>query len=458
MGQTEVIQDFKTILHIINTDEIRQTIDAIENNTRTLQINLDPLVNRELGAIKAKLSVIEPRGPSRSRRGLINFIGSAQKWLFGTMDDEDRQDIIEHLKNVEMNIDNSIGNLNKQIAINSNFNESIKHLKDIVESDRNEIGRAYSEVTGNIQHILLQQLKTDQLLKIRMLEEKLNQILDNVALVKHGLVHPSMLTAQEIEDTRLDFYRLKNVKTGLITHNNQTLVLAIKIPNNYKLVNLKLITALPTEDKLEAIIEDQLTIEINGTNYEYNNAIQDEKNLKNVKNCILYKNCKLKENTVMEIKHIDESTILCKNTKNVEIKNNCDDRKISLKGHYLLTINNCTIEILEQKYGNKNVKFQERFFYDERDIYNFTKEISFKDIMLNSVTNLDYIKKLNYHKNVQYIAGSTIIVTAIVIAIVIVLKGQRNKKMKISVKNDKIQENFKLNEGEVTYLGRYPIL
>lgn len=371
MGQTEIIQNARTILHIINTNEIQETINAIDDNAKILLLNLDPIIKKELEAIRAKLSIIQPKGPHRARRGLANIIGSAQKWLFGTMDDEDRQTITEHLKTLEENTDNSIGNLNKQISINSNLSESINHLKDIIESDRNKISQAHAELTESAKHIITQQLKTDILLKIKIIEEKLNQILDNIALVKHGLMHPSMLTATEIEDTQLDFYKLKNVKTGLITYNNHTLVLAVKIPNEYKLINYKLITALPTKNQLQVIIEDQLFLEINSTNFEFSNAIQYVKDLKIIKNCIYYKNCKLTEYNVMEIKEIDENTIICKNMKNVSISNNCDDRKIELQGHFLININNCTIEILGEKYGNTNKKFEERFFYYENVKYNF---------------------------------------------------------------------------------------
>lgn len=460
MGQTEIIQDAKIILHIINTNEIRQTIEAIEDSTKNSQIHQDPTITTQIRTIKAKLSAIEPKGHSRFKRGLANFIGTAQKWLFGTMDEEDRQDIANHLKTVEENIDNSVGNLNKQIAINSNFNESINHLKNIIELDRNEITRAHKEIVGTEKRLIIQQLKTDQLLKIRILEEKLNHIIDSIALAKHGLVHPSMLTADEIEETQLDFYRLKNIKTGLLKYDNHTLILAIKIPNRYKLVDYKLITAIPNKNKLEVIIDDQLILEINKTKYEYNKLIQYEKDLKIVKNCIESRNCNLKENIVTEIKRIDENTIICKNVKDIVIENYCDDRKIKLEEHCLININNCSIKILNETYENKNLQFVERFYYNEDTNYNFTKPIDFKEILLKSNTNLKYIKNLKYHKNVQYIAGSTIMIIAIIIGISLKF-GREHAKVKISIKDketksEKIQENFDLKGGMVTYLGTYP--
>lgn len=214
MGQTEIIQDTKTVIHIINTNELRQTISSIEDNIQRLHVGNDPTIKRELETIYAKITAIEPGKTFRQKRGLVNLIGTVQKWLFGTMDDNDRLEITDHMKIVEENNYNAVNNLNKQIEINSHFNETITDLKNIIETDRKQLSQAYEELTANEKRIILQQLKTDQILKLKILEEKLDQILDSIALVKQGLVHPSMLTAVEIRETELDVYKLKNVKVG----------------------------------------------------------------------------------------------------------------------------------------------------------------------------------------------------------------------------------------------------
>lgn len=124
---------------------------------------------------------------------------------------------------------NSIDSFNKQIEINSHFNDSIIHLKLAIEADRKELNRAYVELSENEKRFILQQLKLNQIMKLKMLEGQINQIIDNTALMKHGLVHPCMLTATEINETKLDFYKLKNVRVGLQRHEEEILILAIKI-------------------------------------------------------------------------------------------------------------------------------------------------------------------------------------------------------------------------------------
>lgn len=50
--------------------------------------------------IKRKAGILTAH---REKTGLINIVGKTCKWLFGTMDDEDNQQINKHLKNIEEN-------------------------------------------------------------------------------------------------------------------------------------------------------------------------------------------------------------------------------------------------------------------------------------------------------------------------------------------------------------------
>lgn len=81
-------------------------------------------VNNEIDALLSKLKMITPG--SRWKRGLINLMGHAYTYLFGTMDSTDEEDITNHFNIVDKNIHNSITELNQQIKINNNFNKTIQ--------------------------------------------------------------------------------------------------------------------------------------------------------------------------------------------------------------------------------------------------------------------------------------------------------------------------------------------
>ncbi|CAD7077958.1 unnamed protein product [Hermetia illucens] len=191
MGTTDIIQDTNTILHIINTWELKQTIDAIEENINRLEIRNDPLIAKELEDILAKLKAIEPN--PRHKRELINIIGTTNKWLFGTMHDDDRKEILDHIDILEKNQEKAINNMNKQIEINSHINETINSLKNIIEADRNQITKTYEEVTANERKIILQQIKLDQIFRLQTLKEKDFQIITNHTVMNFVVTqkHPS---------------------------------------------------------------------------------------------------------------------------------------------------------------------------------------------------------------------------------------------------------------------------
>lgn len=56
--------------------------------------------------------------PTRSRRGLINVIGTGFKYPFGILDEEDREKIINYLHTVTSNNKNMINTINSQNVIN----------------------------------------------------------------------------------------------------------------------------------------------------------------------------------------------------------------------------------------------------------------------------------------------------------------------------------------------------
>lgn len=271
------------------------------------------------------------------------------------------------------------------------------------------------------------------------MEEKLNQIIDNIAMMKHGLIHSSMLTATEILTTKLDFYKLKNVRTGLLKYKENTIILALKIPNSYKIEEYKLITSLPTTNNLQAMLEDQYFIEINGTKYVYDENLNYERELKPLSKSITRNNCVLVENNGTEIVKVDDNTIICKNLKQTNIVNYCDDRNIHLNGNYLININNCTIQILNQTFGKTNVKFIDRFFYNENTDYNFTKNIDFKEIVLENKRNLEHINILKFHKNINYLSGSIVSAFLLILFIIILTLYHGHKKIENCCKKLAIQ-------------------
>lgn len=91
----EIVNETVTILHLIDPHEIYSVIVDIESYISNVRIINKGLILKEIQVLKSKLKSIIPLEQNRFKRGLANVVGSWQKWLFGTMDDEDRNIITE---------------------------------------------------------------------------------------------------------------------------------------------------------------------------------------------------------------------------------------------------------------------------------------------------------------------------------------------------------------------------
>ena len=118
------------VLHIVNLEEMIKIIKNLENNINNIKIDNKELLQTQLRETENKLSILY-LDYNRQKRGLVNVVGNSAKWLFGTMDDDDRKIIEQHLNNlgdknreIEENLDQQI-----YIYINEYFNVTVCILK-----------------------------------------------------------------------------------------------------------------------------------------------------------------------------------------------------------------------------------------------------------------------------------------------------------------------------------------
>lgn len=125
--------------------------------TTTLDCNITIVkINDEIRNIRNKEFSIHHLY-RRSRRGLINIAGSVSKFLFGTMDDEDSQNIYNKLNNLHRNNEATMEVVKHQTAvISSNFNALAKPVSAIISENENIrtkldiLTNEYDELNQNI--------------------------------------------------------------------------------------------------------------------------------------------------------------------------------------------------------------------------------------------------------------------------------------------------------------------
>lgn len=392
----ELVSEFKMVLHIISPKEILELTNIIQNNTKILVKKDKHRLDTEIETIKIKIRSITPNSLARQKRGLINAIGKTQKWLTGLMDDDDREIIMNHLLNNQENQNNIFNNINKQVKINNDLQNSINTLKEVILDDREKITKTLNNIETYNTMLRTDIMYHDQLLKLKFLHDKVDTILDTIASAKYNLFHPSILTNEEFILYNIDFYKIKLIRMGVMTYDTN-IIIAIKIPTNIITTTVFLITPLTNQKNKRIDMSPERVIKIENKTYTY----EEQKTINELKlssNCIIKRNCKMIEDVEFKTKLINEGTLLISNAQDNEIQYNCNNTTKSeiLRGNFLIEFTNCTVLIDETYYKNSQEIYIQSFANEEEEenSFNFTEKLTFKEIVLKEIENTKTIKRI----------------------------------------------------------------
>lgn len=87
------------------------------------------LVMAKINHIRTQVYTLTPHHRSE-KRGLVNIIGTSLKYIYGIMDDDDRQEIEGKLEINTVNAHNGIEQINVQKNISDKFNYQIKAISE----------------------------------------------------------------------------------------------------------------------------------------------------------------------------------------------------------------------------------------------------------------------------------------------------------------------------------------
>lgn len=405
LGTTEIVEEVQTIIHLVKLDGIKEIISKIEYGLG--QDGMTFWLKNKIMSINQKIKILNN---GRQKRGLINQVGTVGKWLFGSMDNEDRKQIDQHIQNIEKGMDETIQTINEQVHVNDYFNRTL-HL---LLSTENAIVRKRNDETNTLNEILKEQRRLDAVLKLQILEDKIDILLDNIASIKNGILHPGILLAEEIETFNITIEKLENAKTGIIMTQQNKLFIAINIPVKYKTIPFQLLYPIPDQTLYEIDEAPKYFVKVNGNKYNYHdNKIMYERDLKPLQSCIRY-NCNRKLNKNVEITTINDNVILCKNLYQERIVNNCDERELQLTGHYILSINNCSLEIRNTKYKHTSKLFV------ENQVFEILPDVKLDLLNITNVEEIKRIKQIYLHKNVSIGLNVTLILVITLIVAVLI--------------------------------------
>ena len=294
----------------------------------------------------------------------------------------------------------------------------------------------------------------DQETKLKYLENKINKILDNKVSTQHNIMHPSLLTLEELEMYKVDFFKLKLLRTGIIEYKNKYLIFAIKIPIDYIKTGVQLIKAIPNKEYFEIKEKDVFIVNVNNQIFIYEKNLM-LKELKLSEHCFIKKTCKIRYNNLTSIEEIDEETIIVKNIFNKILGQNCDKRQFSLNGQYIINFNNCSLKINHREFKNSKTAFLDKYYYPTENIKNSSlmliKPINLEKIEFENIKNIKEIKELKFHKNLLHGTKISVITILIIVVCIICYFKFKLRSKKIVVTNKMIPEDSDLKREGVIY-------
>ena len=432
IGNAEIVSKYDVILHAIHPFEISEILKKLNDSIpSSMTEEYKVMLWSEINMAASALTTLMPR---RQKRGILNIGGTAMKWLYGTMDEEDREMIEEHLKIVEQNDHNLIQTLNQQIAINENFNNTFRQLKKIIESDRAQLQTRVNQLFQTTEKQFEENFFVTQMFKINMVQRQIRAIQQALAMAQSGFIQPNVLTEDEIIKFNIDFKRLQAVRVGVATFKQDVLVLAIKVPSEANVAQKRLIVPIPNKSGYQISSEIETVVEIGNKTCTFEEG-KASFQLKESRNCVFLGKCGMIRNKKFNIQEIDNNQIIITNAVNKKLNSTCDVRELNLTGSYYIKFQNCTIQIDNVSFQNKFVNSEQTFIIPlNPQNLELEQDITFEEIVLNQKNNIEQIKELHYHKTASIAAGSLtiLVIASVCVAVIILCRKQTRLKVKVS--------------------------
>ena len=430
-------------LHIIDLEQLNNVIEELYSNVLLFPPLTSQPLESEVKLLQDKLNTLQNGHHTLQKRGLINAIGSINKWISGSMDDEDRQIINRHLETLGRNNRDLKDVINQQVRINENFNSTLRNLLNKIKQDDKIIRETILKENNEYgRKIGLLEVR----LRLQEIDRLLNELQDNIILSNFNIIHPSLLTHEEINTYEITADKLKALKVGYSKTDTNNLIFLIKIPYQLTIANKKLI--IPSRQINTCLSIDSpitQTIEYENKYYEYD-LTKALHQLNLLRHCIFKENCHITKNCKTEIYSIDGGSIIIELADKMKLHSSCDERQFDLNGNYFIQFYNCTINLNNITYQNNIKRIKNKYVFPELIHKTENSTIQFNNIDFESIDNINELKEIKYHRNILY-SGTIFCIITIMLVITALLYYQfRHKIIKNKNKDSEIQENPQDNE------------
>lgn len=412
-------------------------------------LNYFKFINHTKDVINEKLEIIMFKNV-RTKRGLVNGLGSIVKFISGNLDayDGEKYDkILNDLKNNQNNIERQ---MDAQYSISYNiikeFNKTIKDVADNFDELQIKLVHVSNQVND---HVKIEQFR-NILVQLNIIYSIMLQVVTDVenslTFCKLGTLHPSLISAQElyeemskivpyykdrlpIEFKLENIWEIENLLEVNCKINSKEIVYFMNLPivepydyTYYKMYSVPTlyenhyVTAIPkvryvlvrktmSKEIVLGLIEkcnDRVhTVAICSFTQVSHQDIDCEKTLikSSVPSECVYVNLVIENNVINWIPELEQYLLIFVNKDIIKIKNDVESKEQSLKGIYLLKINNEIVTYKDQMLiSSSNIRAGHPKLLDATKLdLNFEKQPNFtvtlQKLELNEI-KLDQVNKV----------------------------------------------------------------
>lgn len=492
LGETRVIKNYAKFIHIVNLTNYEININQIHKNLDLLtnQIDQDKFksslfpTTQKFHQLNNMFNILKPR--IRTKRGLINALGTGIKWITGNMDNNDYIEISEKIETLNTNQQTLNEENSKQILINQKmierFNNITQHInkqQSILEIYINNFTTQISNEIQGLERIIIINQYIDQLnYDIDMLINHLQDISEAITLAKLNIISKHILHPEELnhiydilKDQNIQIKSYENLYEflELLAYFESTnIIFIIKIPiflsETFSLYNLKQIPINHTY--LLELTSPYLLLGRNSYQYRqepctlienirYCNSVllkdvQQDKCIVNIiRNKRAYCNF-IEQESTDTVELIDSNYLLISNEEETNFTSTCskDSKKKTVKGTVLIYFNDCTIYINGIRYSSETQKYWDTIeiipaLYNDINTTRIIEHVKLEDLKDWTMENSKAITVLYSKTSTSATYTNVIIIILIVlIGLIISYKIYSNIKQKVQLQRHPVNINI----------------
>ena len=432
---------------MVSLEDNIKYIEKITHSYKTVE-HLEQTLQEKLTIAKEKLSSLIPR---RTKRALMNVLGTAIKFIAGNPDNEDLEIIHEGLGILQDQENKLVQNQIKQIQINELYKSKLNNITDSLRKISTTISREFNTV---------QNLRSDlEFINLIWNADKIIHILESIEeqieFSRLGLINKNILSLHD-KQAIAGKLRKQNIPLNYFDEIFQYCSATIGISGGQAMVLVK----TPVLDEHHYDLLELHTLKVNDSRIETDiNLVAKHGNLiyAQTTKCDICEGNKLIEDECIynilthqtpkcplvstkqrfQVKEVIDGVILIDTAENIEVNDSCGDSRI-ITEPTIIEIGNCTIRARNFTFSGKiDVISQENYLIPiyskplQKANYTYNEEENF---MLR-IQNLEELSEIQLslnstHKRVTFGGLALLVLTFLCFVIAFLYKKTHNKDTK----------------------------